>query len=78
MNTDFPLYNPVQVALQMVQESLRRDARRPQELDRQVARLERIIEEFHELGCPLHGSDKCPSVSWCLAKEIVERKISWE
>ena len=58
----------------MVKESLRR----PQELDRQVARLERIIEEFHELGCPLHGSDKCPTGAACLAKEIVERRISWE
>ena len=71
-------YNPVQAAVKMVEESLRRDARRPQELDRQVARLERIITEFYELGCPLHGSDKCPTGSECLAKEIVERRISWE
>ncbi len=62
----------------MVQESVRRQARRPQERDRQVARLERIIEEFQELGCPLHGSDKCPTPAACLAKEIVERRISWE
>ena len=57
---------------------MNQSVRRPQELDRQAARLERIITEFHELGCPLHGNDKCPSVSVCLAKEIVERKAAWE
>ena len=49
-----------------------------QEQARRQARLAGIIQEFNELGCPLHGSDKCPSVSACLAKEIVERKVAWE
>ncbi len=60
----------------MVQESVRRDARRPQERDRQVARLAVIIQGCLKDGCYVH--ENCQTQAECISREIVERKISWE
>ena len=59
----------------MVQESVRRDARRPQEIDRQVARLAHIIEDWNVDGCYEHSECRNPE---CLAKEIIMRQIAWD
>ena len=69
-------YNPAQAAVKMVEESLRRNARRPQELDRQAARLAVIIQGCLKDGCYVH--EVCQTQAECMAKEIIERRLAWE
>ena len=62
--------------VKMVQESLQRDARRPQELDRQVARLAVIIQGCLIDGCYVH--ENCQTRAECMSREVVERRPAWE
>ena len=66
----------VEQVTKMVEESLRHDARRPQELDRQAARLAVIIRNCLKDGCYVH--ENCLTQAECISREIVERKIAWE